>query len=274
MSPRHGQRPANGPVAPTTEADGALRRWLEALPQPSVPPDLALRIARDVPRLPQSHEPARPCAPQPGKTITPVVVPGSALWHRAAWTRSAYRGTAAPARTRPDPRARQTWPGRLAGLAAAAAVVVLILPHGAPRVTGAQLPQALPQNAGHGLAQAAPAPHLLRPPVKRHLPHQPATEPDAPAPTGVFTPAPGDTMASAAAPAAAPVAHAPAVAAAGPIAGPTDGPSGMPAQLGNHAMMGPVLPQGLGLSGGGSAHGGDFGMTPAGAPAAGGGVPH
>jgi hypothetical protein len=48
----------------------------------------------------------------------------------------------------------------------------------------------------------------------------------------------------------------------------------MPAQLGNHAMMGPVLPQGLGLSGGGSAHGGDFGMTPAGAPAAGGGVPH
>ena len=161
MSPRHGERPANGPVAPTTEADGALRRWLEALPQPSVPPDLALRLARDVPRLPQSHEPARPCAPPPGKTITPVVVPGSARWHRAVWTRSAYRGTAAPARTRPDRRTRQTWPGRLAGLAAAAAVVVLILPHGAPRVTGAQLPQALPQNAGHGLAQAAPARPLM-----------------------------------------------------------------------------------------------------------------
>jgi hypothetical protein len=63
-----------------------------------------------------------------------------------------------------------------------------------------------------------------------------------------------------------------AVAVAGPVAGPTDLPTGVPIQLGSHGVMGPVLPQGLGMTGG-AAHGGDFGMAPGGPPP-GGGLQH
>ena len=267
-------------TVPDAVPDSALRRLLRAMPPPPVSPELALRITREVPTLPQSSQPAPPYEPRARPQAANVVLSGPALWQRRA---------DAGAIAAPGARRAASWNmtrlGHFAGLAAAVAVVVLIMPeaqHPLPESQPSSLAlsstPALSPTASHASVAAQVQTVPTRPaPMRiamrdRARPSSTAPLVRAPAEPAVDAQTRDSPVAAAAQPLTPDLPPASAIAVAGPVAGPVDLPAGVSPHLGSHGVMGPVLPQALGMTGSGTS-GGDFGMAPGGPPARG-GRPH
>lgn len=247
---------------PEQSDDAAMQHWLGTMPDPQVPPDLADRIIQDVPRLAQMPVPVALGTPPAGRPVAQVLLLRSAMWQRAA----------APVRRKAGHAERLARVGQFAALAAAVAVVVVqpqvrhdphesAKPDRAPR-SEAHAPLTAPSSVA-AIAQvsfrkrARPLPHGVQAPAVDD-PAQPDPAVDMAAVTHAPPPLPPPTMAV-----------------AGPLVGPTDTSTGLPAQLGGHGVMGPVLPQGYGYAATGGSPGGEFGVAPAGpGPAGPGGNQH
>jgi hypothetical protein len=194
-----------------------------------------------------------------GRPAAQVIVSGLALWQRPA-----------PPVARTTGGLWLTRAGQLAAMAAAVAAVLVL-----PQTRGAQ---------GNGPTAApiarkdVPAPPALRTVATRAASPVVMTRRLRIVPHAAPPPGDDDRDKLAEDPPAVialPLPAGPAVAVAGPLVGPTDTLGGVPAQLGAHGVMGPVLPQGYGYAGSGGAPGGDFGMA-SGRPAPGGpgAMPH
>jgi hypothetical protein len=239
-------------------ADAVLRARIAAVPQPTLPPGLAERIVREVPRLAQLPAPTRAVSGRTAPEIAQVPISAVSMAHAVGG---------------PPARRGKPWAG-LAALAAGIAAVALIGQQVMP-VGPAAVPLRLGKTAP--LRPIAPGPVVLAKAASAHaIPGPVARAPkavdidDGGDDGGQVDPAPSVEPASVG-PASVERAdrdHADdvagvAVAAAGPAAGPADTPSGVPTALGAHGVMGPTLPQGYGFTGG------DFGMAYPGAMGAG-----
>ncbi|WP_157132649.1 hypothetical protein [Novosphingobium nitrogenifigens] len=257
------------------EEEEALRALLRAQSGPALPPGLAERIVREVPRLAQL-----PADPSGERCADVDALP-------SAWSREPESvAAAAGSDVRPAGALRRHgWLAGLASLAAGLALLALIQPRGgdAPVSSGSQPMASIPARS---MEAPAAAPEMVTSSEALALTGQQAGAPRAESAVPQVS-ASSTGMSSAAAPTAAPteepqpaepvVPVAPAAQLArGPVAGPVADPgestgSVTPA-LGTHGIMGPVLQQGYGF-GGGTVGGGyglpGNGMSGSGMPAGG-----